>query len=129
MQDYHKLIVWQKAHELATRIHIRSGKIPRVTNADAINQMRRAALSISANIAEGCGRSSNKDFAKFLGISFGSATELEAHLEFAASTNLISNKELEDRRAEIIQIRRMLTGLIRAVQSKQKNPKPRTENP
>jgi four helix bundle protein len=115
VQDYHNLTVWRKAHDLATRIHALSGRIPRATNAEIINQIRRAALSIPANIAEGCGRSSNRDFAKFLQISFGSATELEYHLEFAAATELISPEDLEAKRAEIIQVRRMLTGLIRRV--------------
>ena len=118
MQDYHHLIVWQKAHVLATSIHLLSASIPRVGNADAIGQMRRAALSIPSNIAEGCGRSTDRDFAKFLMISFGSASELESQLEYAAATALISSEDLEARRAEIVQIRRMLTGLIRRVQPK-----------
>ncbi|MGH7655115.1 MAG: four helix bundle protein [Gemmatimonadaceae bacterium] len=128
MQDYHNLSVWRKAHELATRVHLLSAKIPRATNADMISQIRRAALSIPANIAEGCGRSSNRDFARFLQISFGSATELEYHLEFAAAIELISNKDFEDRRAEIIQVRRMLTGLIRAVNPGAMSQEPAAEN-
>jgi four helix bundle protein len=123
MQDYHNLTVWEKAHDLATRVHLLSGKIPRTANTDIISQIRRAALSIPANIAEGCGRSSNRDFAKYLQISFGSATELEYHLEFAAAVELISSKDLEDRRAEIIQVRRMLTGLIRSVNPEAMRPR------
>ena len=128
MQDYHNLTVWRKAHDLAARVYALSGKIPRATNADTISQIRRAALSISANIAEGCGRSSSRDFAKFLQISFGSATELEYHLEFAAAVELISRADLEDRRAEIVQVRRMLTGLIRCVNPAAMSPKPTAES-
>ena len=90
-----------------------------MNNAEIVSQVRRAALSIPANIAEGCGRSSDRDFAKFLQIAFASANELEYHLEYILETGLvrIARTEFEERRAEIIQVRRMLTGLLRKIRS------------
>jgi four helix bundle protein len=119
MQDYHNLKVWHAAHELAVRVHSLTSQIPRTNNAEIVGQIRRAALSIPANIAEGCGRSSDRDFAKFLRIAFASANELEYHLEYVVETGLMrgARTDFEERRAEIIHIRRMLTGLLRKVRA------------
>jgi four helix bundle protein len=117
MQDYHNLAVWRAAHNLAVRVHALTSLIPRTNNSEIVGQIRRAALSIPANIAEGCGRPSDRDFAKFLQIAFASANELEYHLEFVADAGLVPARraDIEERRAEIIHVRRMLTGLLRKV--------------
>lgn len=83
MQNYRGLLVWRKAHEVALGVHRLTQAWPRRDNAGLIGQARRAALSIPANIAEGCGRSGDRDFAKFIQIAIGSTVELEYHLEFA----------------------------------------------
>ena len=77
-----------------------------------VSQIRRAALSIPANIAEGCARGSDMDFAKFLQVAVGSSAELEYHLHFAADAALLRT---EDHRttAEIVEVRRMLIGLLK----------------
>ncbi len=118
MQDYRQLSVWRKAHALALNIHRLSESIPHRDNAGLIGQIRRASLSIPANIAEGSGREGDKDFIKFLQIAVGSATELEYHLQFAADTAQIPRKEFESRHAEVIEIRRMLFGLIRSIRAR-----------
>ncbi|MGH7655385.1 MAG: four helix bundle protein [Gemmatimonadaceae bacterium] len=117
MQDYRKLAVWTKAHTLALEIHRLAEAIPRTNNSGLINQIRRAALSIPANIAEGCGRAGSRDFAKFLQIAIGSAVELEYHLQFAGDSSQIPHSDFVARSAEVVQIRKMLYGLIRRVRS------------
>ena len=81
------------------------------------SQVRRAALSIPANIAEGAGRSSDRDFAKFLQIAIASATELEYHLEFAVDAGLIARAEFVARQRDIVEVRRMLVGLTRRLRT------------
>ena len=115
MQDYRKLTVWRKVHALALEVHRLAETIPRTNNSGLITQMRRAALSVPTNIAEGCGRAGNRDFAKFLQIAIGSAVELEYHLQFAGDSSQIPRDECIARSAEIVQIRKMLYGLLRRV--------------
>jgi four helix bundle protein len=118
MQDFRKLSVWQRAHALALVVHRVTSEIPRRDNAGVISQLRRAALSISANIAEGCGRESNPDLARFLQISVGSASEVENHLQFCADAALISRADFDECQSEVVEIRRMLIGLLRSVRSR-----------
>jgi len=113
MQNYHKLKVWEKAHALAVAVHALTEHVPRKNNTELIDQLRRAALSIPANIVEGAGSATDKDFARFLRIAFASANELEYHLQFAADTGAIPQAVSGPRQAEVIEIRKMLMGLIR----------------
>lgn len=117
MQNYRKLSVWRKAHAVALNVHRLTQLIPRSGNAGLIDQVRRSSLSIAANIAEGTSRATDKDFAKFLHFALGSTTETEYHLEFAADTDIISRKEFELRQEELIEIRKMLHGLIKRIRS------------
>jgi four helix bundle protein len=113
MQNYRHLIAWQKAHLSAVNVHRSTESIPRSGNAGLIGQIRRAALSIPANLAEGCARSSDADFAKFIQIAVGSSSELEYHLQFACDTALIHRAEFEARQREIVEVRRMMIGLLK----------------
>ena len=117
MHDYHRLLVWKKSHAVSVAVHRLTKCIPRRHNADLINQMRRAALSIPSNIAAGSCRPTDRDFARYLGIALASASELEYHLEFAADTELIDRSPSAARQAELVEIRKMLVGLIRRMQA------------
>ena len=110
MQDFRKLAVWEKAHQLSVNIHRLSLAIPRSGNSAFISQIRRAAESIPANIAEGTGRGSDADFARFLQIAIGSSSELESHLQFAIDVEIIPVSIFEARKADVIEVRRMLIG-------------------
>ena len=77
MQDFRKLQVWEKSHNLTLRIYKLTSKFPREEIYGLTSQMRRADASIPTNIAEGCGRESAADFARFLQIASGSASETE----------------------------------------------------
>ena len=113
MHNFHRLLVWQKAHVLVIEIERLAAQMPRRDNAELISQLRRAAVSIPGNIVIGCGRTSDKDFARFLGIALASAGEVEYHLKLAADTGVIPRAEVELRTAEVAEIGKMLVGLIR----------------
>jgi four helix bundle protein len=113
MQNYRHLLAWQKAHQSAVNCQRSTQSIPRSGNTALITQIRKAALSIPANLAEGCGRSSDEDFAKFVSIAVGSSSELEYHLQFACDTSLIHRKEFEERQKEIVEVRRMMIGFLK----------------
>jgi four helix bundle protein len=80
-----------------------------------ISQIQRSAVSIPSNIAEGSGRSSNKEFVRFLRIAYGSACELETQLILACDLGYISTQNLSELSSDIVQIRRMLFALCRTV--------------
>jgi four helix bundle protein len=126
MQDFRRLSVWRRAHALALDIQRLTRDVPRRDNAGLISQMRRAATSIPANIAEGCGRESNRDLAKFLQIAVASASELEYHLLFCADASLVSRAEFDKRHGEVVQVRRMLIGLLKKVRAAPSRPIPTT---
>jgi four helix bundle protein len=119
MQNYRQLSVWRKAHAVALNIHRITDAIPRKYNSGLISQIRRAAHSIPSNIAEGCGRSSDADFAKFIQIAIGSASELEYHLHFAVDARMISAAEFDARHPEVVEVRRMLIGLLKKLRAPQ----------
>jgi len=77
MKDFRKLIVWEKAHQLTLKIYKVTEEFPREELYGLTSQIRRACVSIPTNIAEGCVRSSDADFSRFLYIALGSTSELE----------------------------------------------------
>lgn len=118
MQDFKSLLVWQRAHEFALTIHRVTGAVGRRDNAGIVGQIRRASLSISANIAEGCGREPSADLARFLQIAVGSASEVESHLQFLVGAHLLSSHDFDRCQSEVVQIRRMLIGLLKKVRAR-----------
>jgi four helix bundle protein len=112
MADFKKLLVWQKAHALALNTHRIAARIRGAQNASLRSQMTRAAQSIAANIVEGRGQKSEKDFARFLGYSLNSASELEYHFITARDVKAISMSVFEALAAQLAEVRKMLHGLI-----------------
>ena len=115
MQNYHQLLVWKKAQAIALHVHRITERIPRDGNSGLVGQLRRASLSIPSNIVEGATRPTDKDFVKFLHIALASAAEVECQLEFAADARLIPAAEFTARQQELIEIRKMLAGLIKKI--------------
>jgi four helix bundle protein len=115
MQNFRRLLVWRKAHALALNVHRIAGAIDRRDKTGLVGQIRRAALSIPANIAEGTARATDRDFGKFLQIAAASATELEYHLQFASDAGLLGTADFTACLDQIVEVRRMLFGLIRRV--------------
>jgi len=117
MQDFRKLAVWIKSHELTLRLYALTVAFPREEVYGLVSQLRRAAASVPANIAEGCGRGGRADMARFLQIALGSASELEYHLLLARDLNYLTNADHEAAAREVTEIKRMLTGLARRVRA------------
>jgi four helix bundle protein len=115
MQDFRRLSVWQKAHELTLAVYETTRRYPKEELYGLTSQSRRSAASIPTNIAEGCGRGSRPDFARFLQIACGSAAEVEYHLLLARDLSFL-DPELHDRlAAKVCEVKQMLTALIRKV--------------
>jgi four helix bundle protein len=123
MQDFRRLEVWRLGHALALNIHRLSALIPRQDNAGLISQMRRAATSISANIAEGSAKESRKEFGRFLQIAIASSSELENHLLFCRDSGLAPRTEVDSRLGETTQVRRMLFGLMKRLRTHDLSPR------
>jgi four helix bundle protein len=116
MSDYRKLLVWRKAHALALDAHRTAARIRGSQYAPFRSQIIRAALSIPANIVEGREQKTDAGFARFLRIALGSASELEYHLTAAHDIQAISTSEYESLSSQVVEVRRMLHGLIRRLE-------------
>jgi four helix bundle protein len=113
VSDFKKLIVWQKAHVMALDAHRVAGRIRKADHSALRSQIMRAALSVPANIVEGSGQESAKQFSRFLLIALNSTTELEYHFIAARDLEIVSKRECLNLLSEIIEVRKMLHGLRR----------------
>jgi four helix bundle protein len=111
MFRFEKLDVWQKAVDFADRIYVVTRGFPVEERFGLTSQMRRASVSISSNIAEGTGRSSNKDFAHFVEIGYGSLMEVVSQTPIAFRQSFLSNADRSDLYASAEEVARMLSGL------------------
>jgi len=118
MQNFRKLVVWQRAQALAARVHAVTESVP-AGQASWRNQVRRSSQSIAANVAEGAVRDTARQFAHFLSIAIASASEAENHLDFAWRIGALSSEQTGPLLDEIVQVRRMLTTLRKRVLDEQ----------
>jgi four helix bundle protein len=109
LQNFRNLRVWQKSHSLVLSIYTLTAKYPKDEMYGLTSQIRRAAVSIPANIAEGCARGGDPEFSRFLTIAQGSASELDYHLLLSHDLKLITKSDYEKLCGDLTQIRRMLT--------------------
>jgi four helix bundle protein len=107
MHNYKELKIWKLAMKLAEKIYLITQKFPEEEKYGLKSQMRRCAVSIPSNMAEGAGRNGNKEFNQFLGIALGSLFELDTQVELSHSFKYISKADYEDVLDNIEQIRRM----------------------
>jgi four helix bundle protein len=115
MKAHQRLKVWQRAIDFVTRIYKLTEEFPKEEIYGLMGQMRRAAVSIPSNIAEGAARDSKKEFRKFLSISQGSASELETQLIIAEKLGFCSG--IDDLMSELDEISKMIVGLRRKLQA------------
>lgn len=108
MRDYRKIVAWQKAHELVLHIDAITEKFPKHELFGLISQLRRASVSIPANIAEGYGRTTDAELARFIDIALGSANELEYLMVLSADLKYISKNVSEQLFSNVVEIRKML---------------------
>ena len=107
MQDLSQLPVWQKAHQPGLKVDALTGAFPKRKPSRPTRRMRRAATSITANLAEGRGRGSDADFARFVFMAMGSACELESHLELAKDLDFLSQPDHRATLDLLIEVERM----------------------
>ncbi len=113
MHNYKELLVWQKAMDLVTRIYAATGDFPKHEIFGLTSQLRRAAVSIPLNIAEGAGCETDQEFARFLDIALRSSYETVTALQIAARLEYCKEDSAERLVADSEEIARMTTGLIR----------------
>lgn len=115
MQDFKKLKVWEKSHQLTLAVYRATGPFPKDELYGLTSQMRRSCASIPANIAEGCGRGGKAEFARFLQVALGSASELEYHLLLARDLRLLGDGEYKPLSGQAVELKRMLASLLQKV--------------
>jgi len=114
MKTHKDLDVWKNSIELAKEVYEATKSYPREEIYGLVSQMRRAAVSIPSNIAEGAARSGNREFTKFLYIAAGSASELDSQIEVSKAINIGDADTLSEIQARLTTISKMLRGLIRS---------------
>ncbi len=115
MQDYRKLSVWGKSHQLVLMLYEVTSNTSERKFPGLTSQIRRAAASIPANIAEGCGHGGRRELSRFLGIALASSFELSYHLQLALDLGMISKSDYARLDARTDQVRRMLSSLVSKV--------------
>lgn len=112
MRDFKELKVWQKAHRCALDIYRHTRTFPTEERFGLTSQLCRAAVSVPSNIAEGCGRSSERDFCRFLSMAAGSASEVEYQLLLARDLGYLDNEVYGSLEQQICEVKRMLNSFI-----------------
>ena len=118
MRPHERLDVWNKGIDFVVAVYKATDRFPKEEKFGLTSQVRRAAVSIPANIAEGAGRKSFREFAHFLSNSQGSASELETELLIASKLGYLQDSYYRTLRSSLDEIGRMLTGLTRHLETK-----------
>ena len=116
-RDFRKYKVWQDAVDYSSKIYSQTENMPWFEKKGLCDQLQRAAVSISSNIAEGSDKPSNADFARFLDTALGSAYEVETQLLIANKIGYIDNDKYNELYNGIVEIEKQLAGLIRSMRS------------
>ena len=117
MQDFRKLRVWHESVEIAVEIYHATNALPASERFGLRSQLRSAAISVSSNIAEGCGRPGRGDFARFLGIAIGSVCEIESQLLVSQKLGLLERQLVDRLLARIDGLKRRLISLYGRVKT------------
>ena len=112
MRDFRKLKVWEKAHQLTLQVYRITKNFPSDERFGLTVQLRRAAPSVPTNIAEGCGRNSERELARFMSIAAGSASEVEYQLLLASALSYIQNEIYRELNQQVNEVKRMLNSFI-----------------
>lgn len=114
IKSYEDLIAWQKAYEVVLEVYRITKQLPDDERFGLISQMRRAAVSIPSNIAEGWGRTSRPDYVRFLKMAVGSAYELQTQARLATDLGYLKNSEMIQNM--IAETERVINGLVRSLE-------------
>ena len=122
LKSYKELKVWQKAYNLCIEIYKITRTFPKEELYGLTSQMRRAAVSVPSNIAEGYGRKTTPEYLRSLYIAYGSSCELETQILLSGDLGLMKAEALNKLLADLGEVERMLKALIKAVENKHLNP-------
>ena len=126
---YKDLVVWQEAMNLIEMIYLETKKFPKEEIYGMTSQMRRAAVSVAANISEGNGRRSRREYHHFLEIANGSLLELETHILIAQRVSLLQSEVSEQLQTQLHLVGRLLGGLMNYLKPETQNQKSYPRNP
>ena len=115
MGDYHSLNVWRLSHSLALEVYRVTRGFPGHERYGLTSQMRRAAASIPANLAEGCGRDTDRELARYTRVALGSATELEYHLLLSRDLDYLEDRDFSILTRSVDEVKRKLANLASAL--------------
>ncbi len=118
MKDFRKLQVWEKSHLLTLSVYKQTKAFPKAELFGLTSQIRRAAASVPANLAEGCGRGSDAELARFAQIAMGSASEFEYHILLAKDLQYFEVPKFTLLAEDVIEIKKMLTSFIQKLRTK-----------
>ena len=117
MRDFRKYKVWKLSISVAKKIYTITDELPQSEKYGIISQIQRAGISISSNIAEGCSRNSEKDFARFIEITLGSSFKVESLLEIISELKFTTADDVEELLSEIHLLQRKLNSLFSQLRS------------
>ncbi|MBU1031537.1 four helix bundle protein [Patescibacteria group bacterium] len=118
LKSYKELIVWQKSIQLVKGIFVLTDKLPKSEIYGLVSQMRRAAVSIPSNIAEGYGRRSTKEYAQFYSIAYGSTLELETQMIVCKELGLVEKQNIMKSELLLEEVAKMLNSMLGKMKSK-----------
>jgi len=118
VRNYEDLQVWRKAHDLTLEIYKNTRCFPSDERFGLTSQIRRSCSSIGANLAESCGRRSDREMARFVQIAMGSGAELSYHLRLARDLDLLSTASFDQLRSDLNEVMRMLSSLSQKLKSR-----------
>jgi four helix bundle protein len=118
VKTHRDLDVWHAAIELAREVYARTKDYPKEEIFGLTSQMRRCAVSIASNIAEGAARNSKREFLQFLYVALGSASELDTQIEISKATRIASEAILDKLQRETTRVKMMLHGLMRSLKNR-----------
>jgi four helix bundle protein len=117
MRNHRDLQVWSKAYSLSLELYRLSRSFPKEEIYGLTSQLRRAAVSIGANLAEGCGRRTNPEMARFVRIALGSASELDHHLLLCKDLGYLENESYRHLSSDLTEVRKMLSSLLSSIET------------
>ena len=117
MKDFRQLKVWEMSHQLALAIYKVTKEFPKEELYGLTSQIRRSSMSIPTNIAEGCGRNTDADFARFLQMAMGSASETEYQLILARDLEFLPKDSYEKLHNEVEEVKRILASLLKTIRA------------
>jgi len=117
MKDFRQVQIWERSHQLTLQINRMTQGFPAEERYGLISQMRRSSSSVPTNIAEGCGRNTDADFARFLDHRMGSASELEYQLILSHDLGYLPGDQFEITSTELVEIKRMLNAFMQKLRA------------